>query len=556
MTTNVPQPSFTSAGFQPPAESAILTGVLEDINAAFSNTLNVTNLTTPQGQLASSLAAAIGNTMGLFCALANGVDPAFASGRMQDAIGNIYFMSRIPGESTVVACTCVGLSGTVIPRGTLAQDINGYTYAAVDGGTIPVGGSISLNFANIQQGPLPCAAGALSTIYQTIPGWDSISNPAAGALGQNVETRAQFEARRQASVAVNSNGQNASIRGAILATAQNGSGVLDCFVMDNPSNSYSAGLPNVVAVSSISGTTLTVASIQSTLPGPQGFIQIGQAVTGPGVAAGTTITGLGTGTGGVGTYTVSVSQTITSAALNFGGVVLNPYSIYITVSGGTSSAIAQAILSSRAPGTPMMGNTTVTAYDTSSPYPPPGIPYQITYEAALNPTVFFSVLMKNNPAIPSGGTAQIQTAITNLFSGVSGGPRAAIASILTVSSYYAAIAALGSWAQVLAIKLGSTILNADATFTASISGITMTVTAVASGTLAVGQALLGTGVVAGTIITGLGTGTGGTGTYVVSTGQTVSSETITGYGQAQAEIQIGINQAPVVSASTIFVTYI
>lgn len=56
---------------------------------------------------------------------------------------------------------------------------------------------------------------------------------------------------------------------------------------------------------------------------------------------------------------------------------------------------------------------------------------------------------------------------------------------------------------------------------------TMTVTAVGSGTLGVGDLLSGTNVTAGTIITALGTGAGGNGTYIVSPTQTTASTTIT-----------------------------
>lgn len=55
---------------------------------------------------------------------------------------------------------------------------------------------------------------------------------------------------------------------------------------------------------------------------------------------------------------------------------------------------------------------------------------------------------------------------------------------------------------------------------------TMTVSAVASGTLAVGQVLSGSGVTAGTVITALLSGTGGTGTYIVSPSQTAASTTV------------------------------
>lgn len=72
----------------------------------------------------------------------------------------------------------------------------------------------------------------------------------------------------------------------------------------------------------------------------------------------------------------------------------------------------------------------------------------------------------------------------------------------------------------------------SAGFTGSISTTVLTVTAMTSGTIAVGQILSGTGVTAGTQIISFGTGTGGTGTYNVQTLQTVSSTAITALGAA------------------------
>ena len=68
--------------------------------------------------------------------------------------------------------------------------------------------------------------------------------------------------------------------------------------------------------------------------------------------------------------------------------------------------------------------------------------------------------------------------------------------------------------------------SSGAIVTGAISGTTLTVSAVSSGTLYVGQTIQGTGIAANTMITALGTGTGGTGTYTVSTSQTVASETL------------------------------
>lgn len=68
----------------------------------------------------------------------------------------------------------------------------------------------------------------------------------------------------------------------------------------------------------------------------------------------------------------------------------------------------------------------------------------------------------------------------------------------------------------------------QASVTASITGNVMTVSAVGSGTLYVGNTLSGTGVTVGTVILSQLTGTtGGVGTYNVSPSQTVSSTTVT-----------------------------
>lgn len=63
--------------------------------------------------------------------------------------------------------------------------------------------------------------------------------------------------------------------------------------------------------------------------------------------------------------------------------------------------------------------------------------------------------------------------------------------------------------------------------TASIAGTTLTVSSVTSGSLKLGQTVTGTGVTLGTTILSFDTGSGGTGTYTISTSQTVSSRSIT-----------------------------
>ncbi len=375
MTTNVPSITFTATGPQAPTAAAILTGVQEDFNAAFGGNLNPA-LNTPQGQLASSEAAIIADSNAQQLALFNNVDPAYAYGRWQDAIGRIYFLTRITAQPTVVQCTCTGLSGVAIPVGALAADTAGNLYTCTTAGTIGSGGTVSLPFANQVTGAIPCPANTLTTISQAIPGWDSITNPSQGVLGNAVESRSAFEARREASVAINAVSTVSAIQGAVLAVP----GVLDAYVIDNPS---------------------------------------GGSVTN-------------------GDYTLA------------------PHSIYVAAYGGNELAVATAIWSKKPPGCSYNGNTTVTVYDSNSGYEAPYPSYSVSYEIPTALPIYFAVTMVNSAAVPSNGAALVQAAIISAFAGGDGGPRARIGATIFALRFYSPIVALGSWAQVVSIQIGTT----------------------------------------------------------------------------------------------------
>lgn len=467
-TTSVPAPSFGPNGFIAPAESAILAGAQVDINAAFGGNTNPA-LNTPQGQLATSTTALVGQANNQFLALANGVDPAFASGRMQDAIARIYFLTRNPAQSTALQIACSGATNVNIPVGALIQDQSNNIIACTQAGAIPASGSITLSFAYVATGPTAVPAANGVSIYQSIPGWDSVS-VVSGVVGNVVESRAAFEARRQASVEGNSLGSIGSIIGAVAKVP----GVLDFYGYDNSTN---------------------------------------------------------------GSVTV-------------GGQTIAANSIYICVAGGAAAAVAQAILSKKGPGCSYTGNTTVTAYDSNPLYSAP-IPYQVTYEVPTALPILVAVSLKNSTLVPSNALALIQTAINAAFTGTDGGPRARIGTELFASRFYAGVASLGSWAQIIAILIGSP-LAPGASFTGSIAANTLTVSAVASGALAIGQTVVGTGVLGGTIITA-GSGTSWT---ISGVPQTVASEAMTGVVASLNDLTAQVNQVPTLDVNDISLTLV
>lgn len=226
--TNIPSPTFTDIGFVAPTDASVLAGAQTDIDQACGGGVNPA-LNTPQGQIATSWAASVSEKNSQFVKMANMMDPAFASGRWQDALGRIYFITRKPAIATTVRAVCTGGQGVPIPAGSLAKAQDGNIYTCTDGGTIDQTGSITLTFACNVLGPVSCPAGSLNEIYRSIPGWDTINNLADGTLGQNVESRAEFEERRAQSVAVNSSNRNEAVLGNVLNVAN----VLDAYVIDN-----------------------------------------------------------------------------------------------------------------------------------------------------------------------------------------------------------------------------------------------------------------------------------------------------------------------------------
>ena len=95
--------------------------------------------------------------------------------------------------------------------------------------------------------------------------------------------------------------------------------------------------------------------------------------------------------------------------------------------------------------------------------------------------------------------------------------------------------------------VGTVVTNA---LTASASGGLLTVSAAAAATIAVGQAITGSGVPANTTVIALGTGTGGTGTYYLNNAVNLSSQSMT----ASTVFDLNINNTNIATGQTVAVT--
>lgn len=241
LSTSVPDTTVSEDGLYVPEIADVLSGRLTDITTVLGGDAS-TSLSSRQGQLAQSDTEIIAQVYDKQLVIMNQINPDYAKGRFQDAIGRIYFMDRISAAGTVVTAICYGVNGTTIPVGATAIDDNGYIYATTSSYSIGSSGNVSAQFTCQTTGPIVCGVGQLKQIYKPISGWDSVYNESAGSVGNDVESRTAFEIRRKNSVARSSRNQDGSVRASLLAT----DGVLDAYVWSNRSGvAVTKGATNV-----------------------------------------------------------------------------------------------------------------------------------------------------------------------------------------------------------------------------------------------------------------------------------------------------------------------
>jgi uncharacterized phage protein gp47/JayE len=231
--SNVPPLEILPTGVVVPESVDIRQGILEDMNEAFGGDLDIVTPSTPQAYLADKLTDNIRDSNAAIAYMISQVDPATSEGRMQDGVGRIYFLDRKGATSSVVTALMTGQPNTTVPAGSLAEDDDGNLWSSTGDVTFPIGGTANGQFACVTTGPIQLGIGTLTRIAQLVPGWDAITNLSPAIVGSNVESRADYELRRQLSVARGAHGTPAAIRAAVFSV----DGVIDCFVYDNYTNS-------------------------------------------------------------------------------------------------------------------------------------------------------------------------------------------------------------------------------------------------------------------------------------------------------------------------------
>lgn len=257
----IPKIEITEVGYSVPTTQQINDGVWQMLDDAFGGNLSRVQGTV-QYQLATSFTAMVKDAYDNLVALGNQYDPRYASGIYQDAIGELYFMTRNLATRSVCPVVFTGLSGAPIPEGFAVQDVSGRTWRTVGDYNIGSGGTVTIQVICDTAGAIEALPNSITVIPSALNGLDSVNNVDSAVMGYAEESRVDFNVRRRESVAINAKMTDDATRGAVLAVRD----VVDAYVISNPtdatvtfgSTNYPA-IRNSIVVSVVGGNNYDVA---------------------------------------------------------------------------------------------------------------------------------------------------------------------------------------------------------------------------------------------------------------------------------------------------------
>ncbi len=232
-------PGLTADGFERKTLEEILQEIVDDQRA----TMGAAVVTTPDsvlGQLNGIFAAKVAELWEVAEAIYSSQFVDSASGSALDRLGLLTGAYRLEATQSVAVVRCSGTDGTVLPIGRVVSvDPTGERFVSIEGGTIS-GGFVDLRFASETFGPVVANAGTLTEIETPVSGWTAATNPEDADIGRNIETDAEFRARRAELLEVSGDATLEAIRSDVRVVP----GVEQAIVYENPDDTTNGdGMP-------------------------------------------------------------------------------------------------------------------------------------------------------------------------------------------------------------------------------------------------------------------------------------------------------------------------
>lgn len=185
-------------GFDPKRTEDVRQDMVDDIHASSEfGTDAQTGAETPLGQVLDPNADRIGELWELAQAIYDAWDLDTAEGVALDNLGGLVGVERQPATSSTVVITCGGTVATFIPAGSRARVPGGAIFATDEDATIGALFTVDVAATSVATGPEEAAAGSITEIVDSVPGWVSVSNSADAVPGTAIESDSAYRLRIQ-----------------------------------------------------------------------------------------------------------------------------------------------------------------------------------------------------------------------------------------------------------------------------------------------------------------------------------------------------------------------
>ena len=243
---------LVSTGVIVPDTATTRTDVENEFKQIFGQDF-ITDPETPQGQWIDAETTSRQSVARNNAAVANQINPNLAGGPFLDAIWALNFGGRSTGRRSTVSATVAGVSGTILSVGSRARTTGGDEFRVVNAITIPAGGSTTGNFESVEIGAIEAGVNTMTVIVDPVLGWETVTNGAAAALGQAVESDQQGRLRRNNELAL----IGRSVPESVISNVSAVSGVRSLAFLENITN----------ATATIDGISLIAHSIWTVVDG-------------------------------------------------------------------------------------------------------------------------------------------------------------------------------------------------------------------------------------------------------------------------------------------------
>lgn len=256
--------TITEKGVLAPTYAEVLFELQKRFRAIYGQDINLDN-DTADGQWLGIVASAISDANAALTASYTGYAPSTASGTALSSIVRTNGISRNRASFSSVDLRCIGQAGSAISEG-VVEDENGNRWKLPEMVVIPPKGEITVTAICTKEGAIEALPDTVTKIMTPTLGWQTVTNPAAAAVGQAVETDAQLRARQKQSVALPSR----SVFEGILASVAAIDGVSAISGIDNDAAKTDAnGIPpHSIAIIADGGDTQAIADAIFRKKGP------------------------------------------------------------------------------------------------------------------------------------------------------------------------------------------------------------------------------------------------------------------------------------------------